>query len=35
MYGAAQEDSKASFLCETVKLAKDNPHPILIGGWGV
>jgi hypothetical protein len=31
MYGAAQEDSKAAFLCEMVNLAKDNPHPVLIG----
>ena len=32
MYGAAQEDSKAAFLPELVNLAKDNPHPFLIGG---
>ena len=32
MYGAAQEEYKASFLRELVNLAKDNPHPILIGG---
>ena len=32
MYGAAQEEYKADFLRELVNLAKDNPHPILIGG---
>ena len=31
MYGAAQEDSKATFLREVVNLEKDNPYPILIG----
>jgi hypothetical protein len=33
VYGVAQEDSKAAFLRESVNLAKDNPHPILIGGF--
>ena len=32
VYGAAQEEFKAAFLRELVNLAKDNPHPILIGG---
>jgi endonuclease/exonuclease/phosphatase family metal-dependent hydrolase len=32
VYGAAQEDSKAAFLRKLVNLAKDNPHPILVGG---
>jgi hypothetical protein len=32
IYGAAQEEFKADFLCELVNLAKDNPYPILIGG---
>ena len=32
VYGAAQEEYKASFLRELVNLAEDNPHPILIGG---
>jgi hypothetical protein len=32
VYGAAQEKFKADFLRELVNLAKDNPHPILIGG---
>jgi hypothetical protein len=32
IYGAAQEEFKADFLREMVNLAKDNPHPILIGG---
>jgi hypothetical protein len=32
VYGAAREEFKADFLCELVNLAKDNPHPILIGG---
>jgi hypothetical protein len=32
VYDAAQEASKAAFLRELVKLAKENPHPILIGG---
>ena len=32
VYGAAQEEYKAAFLRELVNLAKDNPHPILIGG---
>jgi hypothetical protein len=32
VYGAAQEEFKADFLCELVNLAKVNPHPILIGG---
>jgi hypothetical protein len=32
VYGAAQEEYKADFLRELVNLAKDNPHPILIGG---
>jgi hypothetical protein len=32
VYGAAQEAHKAAFLRELVNLAKENPHPILIGG---
>jgi hypothetical protein len=32
IYGAAQDEFKADFLRELVNLAKDNPHPILIGG---
>jgi hypothetical protein len=32
VYGAAQEEYKADFLRELVNMAKDNPHPILIGG---
>ena len=32
VYGAAQDDQKAAFLRELVNLARDNPHPILIGG---
>jgi hypothetical protein len=32
VYGAAQDAFKADFLCELVNLAKDNPHPIIIGG---
>jgi hypothetical protein len=32
VYGAAHEEFKADFLRELVNLAKDNPHPILIGG---
>jgi hypothetical protein len=32
VYGAAQDAFKADFLRELVNLAKDNPHPILIGG---
>jgi hypothetical protein len=32
VYGAARDAFKADFLCELVNLAKDNPHPILIGG---
>jgi hypothetical protein len=31
VYGAAQDDFKADFLCELVNLAKDNSHPIIIG----
>jgi endonuclease/exonuclease/phosphatase family metal-dependent hydrolase len=31
-YDAAQAAFKADFLRELVNLAKDNPHPILIGG---
>jgi hypothetical protein len=31
MYGVAQDEHKAAFLRELVNLAKDNPHPILIG----
>ena len=33
VYGAAQEAFKADFLRELVNLAKDNPYPILIGGF--
>jgi hypothetical protein len=33
--GAAQEDSKAAFVRELVNLAKDNPHPMLIGGISI
>jgi hypothetical protein len=32
VYGDAQDTFKADFLRELVNLAKDNPHPILIGG---
>ena len=32
VYGAAQESHKVAFLREVVNLARDNPHPILIGG---
>jgi hypothetical protein len=32
VYGAAQDEFKADFLRVMVNLAKDNPHPILIGG---
>jgi hypothetical protein len=32
MYGAAQDEFKASFLCELVNLVKDNLYPILIEG---
>jgi hypothetical protein len=35
VYGAAQEEFKADFLREMVNLAKDNPHPILIGGISI
>ena len=31
VYVAAQDEHKADFLRELVNLAKDNPHPILIG----
>ena len=32
VYGTAQDAAKTSFLCEMVNLAKDNPHPLIIGG---
>jgi hypothetical protein len=32
MYGAAQDEFKASFLHELVNLVKDNLYPILIEG---
>jgi hypothetical protein len=32
VYGGAQDEFKANFLREIVNLAKDNPHPIIIGG---
>ena len=32
MYGPAQDEPKADFLREMVNLAKDNPHPLIIGG---
>ena len=32
VYGPAQEAAKSAFLCEMVNLAKDNPHPLIIGG---
>jgi endonuclease/exonuclease/phosphatase family metal-dependent hydrolase len=32
VYGAAQDEFKADFLRKLVNLAKDNPHPIIIGG---
>jgi hypothetical protein len=32
VYGATQDEFKANFFHEFVNLAKDNPHPILIGG---
>ena len=31
VYGAAQDEFKANFLRELVNLAKNNPHPIIIG----
>jgi hypothetical protein len=33
VYGAAQEDSNATFLREVVNLAKNSPYPILIGDF--
>jgi hypothetical protein len=33
VYGAAQGEFKADFLREMVNLAKDNPYPIMIGGY--
>jgi hypothetical protein len=33
VYGAAQDIFKADFLRELVNLAKDDPYPILIGGY--
>jgi hypothetical protein len=32
VYVVAQDDFKADFLRELVNLAKDNSHPIIIGG---
>jgi hypothetical protein len=32
MYDVARDEFKAHFLQELVNLAKDNPHPIIIGG---
>ena len=32
VYGAAQDASKPAFLREVVNLAKENPHPMIIGG---
>jgi hypothetical protein len=32
VYGTAQDTAKSAFLCELVNLAKDNPHPIIVGG---
>ena len=32
VYGPAQAEFKAAFLRELVNLAKDNPHPFIIGG---
>ena len=32
VYGPAQAEFKADFLREVVNLAKDNPHPYIIGG---
>jgi hypothetical protein len=32
IYGAAQDVHKPAFLRELVNLAKDNLHPIIIGG---
>ena len=34
VYGAVQDEHKEAFLRELVDLAKDNPHPILIGEGG-
>jgi hypothetical protein len=31
IYGATQDVHKPSFLRELVNLAKDNPHPIILG----
>ena len=33
VYGPTQEEAKMSFLCEMYNLAKDNPHPFIIGGY--
>jgi hypothetical protein len=35
VYGAAQDRFKANFLRELVNLAKDDPHPIMIGGISI
>ena len=35
VYGPAQKDHKAAFLRELVNLAKDNPHPTIIGGTSI
>lgn len=35
VYGAAQDEFKADFLRELVNLAKDDPHPIFIGGISI
>jgi hypothetical protein len=32
VYEVAQDAAKPSFLHEMFNLAKDNPHPIIIGG---
>jgi hypothetical protein len=32
VYGSAQDALKPAFLREMVNLAKDNPHPIILGG---
>jgi hypothetical protein len=35
VYGAAQDEFMADFLCEMVNLAKGKPHPILIGAISI
>jgi hypothetical protein len=33
VYGASQDEFNADFHRELVNLAKENPYPILIGGY--